>query len=475
MSLTSALSSALTGLQVSSRRAQVVSQNVANAGRDGYGARELEVTPISPKIPGLRTSIVRTEDAAAMSLRREAHGQATMAGDAAGLWGGVERVLGVPGDAEGLAGRVAAFEARLIEASSNPSSTVSLDAVRDAAARIVDTFNDASGSIRAARQGAEDGIVAEVDALNDSLATIAELNGQIAKQGAIGGDTAALEDQRSLAIDRVASSVRVEILQRDFGAVAIVSHDGQILLDGRPAEITFAPAVQVTPDRTVGAGLGTIEVNGRPVSTDGGPGSLGGGRLAGLFEARDIAGPEAQDGLDALAEEFIARFSAPGADPTLAPGDPGLFTAAGTGPGTASRLSLNPLVAASGANETWRIRDGLGAAAPAPTASVGNLNAHLFTMQDRQAPADPILGTAPRDITGLVLAATSEVSASAGRYRDIQDRATIRLAAAQEQVAASGVDIDEQMRRLIEIEQSYAAAARVTEAVGDMMDRLTRI
>jgi len=55
MSITSALSNALSGLTVASRGAQVVSSNVANALTDGYGVRELSLTPGSD----LRTAVGR--------------------------------------------------------------------------------------------------------------------------------------------------------------------------------------------------------------------------------------------------------------------------------------------------------------------------------------------------------------------------------------------------------------------------------
>ena len=57
---------------------------------------------------------------------------------------------------------------------------------------------------------------------------------------------------------------------------------------------------------------------------------LAGGRLAGLFQLLDVLAPEMQVRADAVARDLIERFADPAVDATLGPGDPGLFTDAGS-------------------------------------------------------------------------------------------------------------------------------------------------
>ncbi len=116
MSLSASLNAALVGLDVAARRAQTVSENVSNAGRAGFGKRELSIAPIAPQLTGLRTTIERTEMSGAVAAKREAEGQGASFRDPATMWSNVEAVLGVPGEGNSLADRFSILEARLIEA-----------------------------------------------------------------------------------------------------------------------------------------------------------------------------------------------------------------------------------------------------------------------------------------------------------------------------------------------------------------------
>ena len=469
MSLSYALGSALTGLDVASRRAGVVSENVAGAGRPGFGRRTLELRPASPHLPGVRTTVLRQEDAAAVALRRDAESQLGASRDPIAFWRTIEVALGEPGDGSGLSDRLAAFEARLIEASAQPASEARLSAAIDAASHFADGVRATSDAIVTARRQAEGDIVATVDRLNDDLLAIADLNARIASVDAAGAATARLQDQRSLLVDGIAEIVDIRVLPRASGAVALISAGGHVLLDGHAAEIGFDPAVDVTPDRTIGAGLRGLSINGRPLPGDGISG-LGDGRLSGLFALRDVEAPRAQGEIDAFAAEVVARFSGPDADPSLAPGMPGLFET-DPGPGAAGAFSVRSSVSA----EPWRLRDGVAATSADPVAG-GEVLARLLTrLSDVSMPVGGTLGNRPRNLSGLASDLTSRASRALGDHQGAATRATALRDAAAAREREGGVDIDEEMRRLIEIEQSYAAAARVVETVGDMMDRLTRI
>ena len=113
-------------------------------------------------------------------------------------------------------------------------------------------------------------------------------------------------------------------------------------------------------------GLSGLTVNGNPVRTDSLRGALRGGSLSAQFEIRDELGVEAQAELDSVARDLIERFEDPALDPTLSPGDPGLFTDNGnafdplTEIGLSAWLRVNPDADPEQGGESWRLRDGLG-------------------------------------------------------------------------------------------------------------------
>ncbi len=102
---------------------------------------------------------------------------------------------------------------------------------------------------------------------------------------------------------------------------------------------------------TVASGaLSGLTLNGRPAVFGQGNGPLDGGSLAADFRIRDGAAVEVQAQLDAVARDLVTRLSEATADPTLAPGAPGLLTnggaafSAATEIGLAGRLSVNAAV-----------------------------------------------------------------------------------------------------------------------------------
>jgi len=113
MSLSASLANALSGLTASSRRAEVVSSNVANATTEGYGRRELEVAARSIGGTGAGVAVIgvtRHVDAALLSDRRLADAAAGDAGAQSAFLAKIETLIGTPGDAGSLTGRHARNE-----------------------------------------------------------------------------------------------------------------------------------------------------------------------------------------------------------------------------------------------------------------------------------------------------------------------------------------------------------------------------
>lgn len=484
MGLSYSLSNALSGLTANARMAETVSSNLANAMTEGYGLRE---TMLSSRAVGGRGAgvqidgVARHVDRALLSDRRAADATLAGEGDTANALARLEARLGAVGEGDSIPARLDALNTALVSASADPGSEIRLGGVASSLNGLVGALGDGSTAISNMRADADAEIAIQVASLNEGLARIERLNADITRARNTGNDPAALMDQRQVAIDAVAEIVPLREMTRPAGQVALISTEGVLLIDGTAAVFGFDPASVVTPEMSLAAGgLSGLTRNGEPVtgSAANGIGRMAGGSLGAAFALRDERLPTAQAGLDALARDLIERFADPAADPSLGAGQAGLFTEAGGpldpsgGPGLAGRIAVNPAADPDDGGALWRLRDGMGAAAPGPAGDGAQIGRWLDA-----------LDTARPLATG---GAAASASAHAARYvagigRDrLAAEETLGFAQARRDSLhaaelAGGVDTDDQMQRLIRIEEAYAANARVMQVVQSLMQRLMEI
>lgn len=484
MTMSSALSNAISGLNVASRAAGVVSSNIANAMTDGYGLREAQIvsrvtgtTGAGARVAG----ILRHEDASLSGARRVAEADRSGGQVETGFLSRIEAAIGTPDQPGSLAARLATFEARLVDAANAPATGAHHAAAVDAAVALAAHLNDAQHRVQDARLAADGDIAEAVTTLNDTLQALSDLNIRIRKGAGGGRDISALQDGQAQLLDRISGLVPVHTRRDDLGALQVFTDDGLALLDGVPAQFAFTPVHVMTPDLAPGTGLSGLSVNGRATQTEGPAATVSGGRLAALFALRDDRAPSIQNDLDTVAADLALRLQDTAVDPTLAPGDAGLFTDGGSAvdaaaiTGLAGRLQVNAALRPEAGGATWRLRDGIGATAPGPEGRSDLLRAGLDALA---APRPVTTGSA----AGQVLTAADLVAAQISTIGRARAAAEIDLGhiAAQHgalvaEEKAQGVDTDAQMQRLLQIEQSYAANVQVIAAVQDMMDILMGI
>jgi len=484
MTISSALTAALTGLTASTRAAAVVSSNIANADTEGYGVRRLSLSPLVQGAgAGVRVvGVTRNVDPVLLGERRGAAASEGQAGTRAGYLSRIEALIGSPNDPGSLSGSFSDFEARLVSAVSGPDSQSRLESVLQSAGRLAERLNSVSDGIQTIRREADNQIGTAIETLNRSLSAIQDLNISIRNAVARGEDALGLQDQQQALIDGVADLVPIREIRNDSGMVSLFTGDGLALLDGRPAQFGFTPTAAIAADMSYANGdLSGLTVNERPITLGGSYASLQGGRLAALFDVRDAVAVKAQAQLDGVALDLTARMDDPGLDPTRAPGDPGLFTDAGSlatatnETGLAARLRVNALADPAQGGAVWRLRDGIGAVAEGNAGDATLLQATLDALQTDRPTTSAIYSGTSRSMSELAgdflsLTATdrqfaeADLSQAAGRYAVLRE-AELR----------GGVDTDQELQRLLEIETAYAANARIITAVEEMLDQLMRI
>ncbi|ABD57091.1 flagellar hook-associated protein FlgK [Jannaschia sp. CCS1] len=485
MSISSTLSSALSGLTASARAADIVSSNLANAMTEGYAVRRLDLAARQTGNDGAGVRIVgvtRQEDTILIGQRRLATADLGANQANADFMTRLEAMLGAPDDPGSLSARLADFEGKLIAAANAPWNTTNLTGAVQGASAIADTLNELSSGIQTERKRADASIGIAVDQINGALESLAELNARILSVGYSGGDTAALVDAQNQLVDQVAPYVPLQTRRDNNGLLNVYSDDGHVLVNYRAAELGFVAKPTMDPYQSIGNGtLSGLTLDGRALRMDGEYPAFAGGQLRALFDVRDSQAPEAQTRLDGIALDLAERFDAAGLDPSIAAGSPSLFTDAGilvdgsNELGLASRIRVNAAVVPNEGGAVWRLRDGLGAAVEGPTGNATFLTAQIERLSTTQTTTSTAFSGAQRSMSELISENLSIVGLGRVTAETNLSSASAQNTALKTAELAGGVDSDAELQRLLQIEQMYAANARVINVAGQMMDELLRI
>jgi flagellar hook-associated protein 1 FlgK len=297
MSISNALNNAASGLAVSARLADTISNNVANAMTDGYARRVTEISSLTLGGFGSGARVAgtsRVQDALLTAERRGIDAALGATGTRSDAYERITAALGEPGMEGALSTVATALETTLMSATASPQSTAKLAAAVEAARGLAGAVNRIADEAVRVRTEADAEINRQVTSVNDALKAIDDINRKIGGFAAQGVDVSGLEDERGRLIDGIATIIPVRVVMRQGGTVALYSSQGGVLLDGRIYELRFTQAPNVvTPDLTIGAGLGGLmqeqgNITGPvAVPTGSGAGLFDGGSLAALFEVRD--------------------------------------------------------------------------------------------------------------------------------------------------------------------------------------------
>jgi flagellar hook-associated protein 1 len=467
MSITNAFVSSRSGLAATAAWSETTANNIANADRIGYVRRGLVLTS-GPNGTGVLVTGIRREVDSALDRMHRQEMSRTATQDA--LAGGLRihaSLLGKPGDPQTISGRLTALQSRLDELSNDPAQPSLQRAALDAAAELAKGLNATSATLSETAANTRAGIEVDVATLNRLLSDTAELNRRIAITAPGTRELATLEDRLATQLDDMSMLMDLRVQREAGGGIVIYTSGGTPLVEGR----TVHPVSFSAADGRLFAGTAEITPNAQGVR------GFAEGSLAGRFALLNDVLPRMQTQLDEMARMLVVSFAQ--ADTTLAPGQPGLFTDAGAGfdpamaQGLAARLMINEAVRGPAGDTLWRMRDGMGAAAPGPESANLRIEGMIaaFGVSFTLSPGAG-LGAAAR-LTEFVPAMIADQQIA---YTSAQSRGDALRAGAQTLETArlgfQGVNIDDELQQLVAIEQSYAANAVMMRTLGEMMDTL---
>ncbi len=485
MSLSIALSNALSGLGAVSRGTEVVSSNLANALTPSYGARELQLSSrtLGGNGGGVRVEgIARLVPAAILADHRIAESSLGSSATLNSFQVTMETAVGSMNQDDSLTTILANFQSALTSATASPDSDAKLRNVSESALGLSNKINYIAIELQKARTMADKSIENDVGRLNSALSEVARLNRLVTIAQAKGQDASALIDARQATIDGIADIVPIKEVQRDNGMVSLFTKGGATLIDGlKPAKIEFSAAGTVTPQMSATNGqLSTLVVDGIALS-QAQMNMFKGGSIAASFNIRDNLAPAYQDQLDTFAKDLYDRLSDPTVDSSLGPNEAGFFTDRqgsfdpSSTLGFANRIAVNNAILPENGGELWRIRDGINASVPGPPGDSSTLIsiADALSLQKTSTAtgtsgALKSIFTTGSDFQSLI--ASNRVKSDVSVAHD-----TSYASAMKSSLLAHGVDSDKEMEMLLQLERAYAANAKIIQAVNEMLDNILRI
>jgi len=481
MSLTSALSIAQSALFNTSRQTSIVSRNVSEAANPDYSRR---YAVLSGAAPGARISEIRRAVSDVL-FRQNLTAQSDWQGQAT-LSRGLETLkINVNGidNASSPATMIGNLQTALQTYAATPSNRTLAENAVEAARQVVRSLNDGAAAVQALRSDIDRDIATSVDELNRLLAAFETVNEEIVAGTRARRDVADAFDRRDALLKQISAFVPVSTITRADNDMVLTTTGGVTLFETVPRPVTF------TANHTYVAGMAgnAVYVDGVPLPAGNGGNTTASGSLAANLQLRDQIAVQMQQQLDEIARGLITAFAE--SDPSNAlPDAAGLFTwadgpglpAAGTlENGLAGSIRLNPAMDTSAGGDPERLRDGgaNGAGyihnADGAASYSDLLNGYLDRLQQPMS-FEPATGL------GASQSLSSFSSEAIGWLESLRHEAA-RGSEAKEALAThtatalsneTGVNVDEEMALLLELEHAYEASARLMSVIDEMLATL---
>ena len=443
-----------TALGASSFGVDNAGQNIANASTPGYHRRtSLQQTgmPVRSKglILGSGVNVVGAQRIANQTLGARVRGAQSRASSFDAQANILSRADALFNDLQGggISASIDGFFSALTDLSASPQSPSARAATLSAAEGLAGQIRDHAQQLTTLQSELDQELQLQVNEVNRLTSSIAAINAEIRASDPPAAD---LLDQQAALLGELSAKVEIQALHQANGSVDVILPDTGVSLvsDNHANPLRTQPSggrLSVTADQ---AGFSRVLT-----------GSLSGGEIGGLLQARDGDLDALISDLDAFAADFanaVNTVHAAGFGQDGATGRNLFSVTAGAG----AALSLSVDAAVSGNPDAL--------AASGSATSPGDNSQALLLAQLRGEPA--VGGQTP------IEAYAGALERFGGRMRSAELSA-ISSTSALENVTAlqqsqSGVSIDEEMTALLQYRQAYAAAAQVIRTADELLNEV---
>jgi flagellar hook-associated protein 1 FlgK len=476
MSLASSLNTANSIFRNTSQQTSVISTNIANTGNENYVRRDAVVTQT---VYGF--SSVQNERSQQMALLRQMSSSTAQQSAQSTLLDGLTTLSDALGGNDyelSPSAYLANLQSSLQSFAASPGEYALASTVVTDAIDVVNSLNNATATTQELREDTDAQMFEQVDKLNKLLAEFKIVNDTVVRQTATGGNADDYLDRRDTLLKEISAIVGVSVNMRDNSDMVLYTYDGTTLFETDPREVSFVRTY--TYDSTVSGNA--IYIDGTAVRAGVGGNTDGQGSLASLVQIRDVIAPTFQTQLDEIARGLIEAFQEvdTGGGGEL----PGLFTwptgtvpATGTvEPGLAALIQVNPAVRSDAGGDPMLIRDGgiNGAAYVQNVDGSSGFTDLINSYVDELAANRSFSADADLKTDASVL---SFASNSIGWLEELRSNATtanenkqaLYERTFQTYSSKTAVSLDEELSLLLDVEQSYKAAAKLVSTVDEML------
>ncbi len=489
MGLASAALSAQSGLNTITAEASVLSRNIAGA--NDTGIYSLKTANVISALGGSQVaSITRASNQAVFDNLLSATSANAMQHALSSGLDQLNQTIGnianssssTNSDLTSAQALLGSFTNALQTYEASPSNPTLAAAAVDAAARLAQGLNSATAMVNHVREQADAGIASSVQSINSLLAQFQAVNTQIVSGTANGADVTDAQDSRDNLLAQLSQQIGITTTANPNGGMSIYTDGGVTLFQGGTARsVTYSPTTTYTPTTTGNA----VFVDGVPITGSSAAMPSTSGKLVGLTTLRDNIAVTYQAQLDNIAGGLITAFAESdqvGTGPNL----PGLFTTSGATSlptsvtGLAGQIEVNPAVDPNQGGNPLLLRDG---------GISGNSNYVYNTTGDASYQgrlsqlltnlSAPTTFSAAGGITtsatldGYATASVSWLEAQRSNAASQSSYQSTLLSTATTALSnATGVNLDTEMSKMLDLENSYSATAKLLSTVDGLFGKL---
>jgi flagellar hook-associated protein 1 FlgK len=320
MGLSSALSTAMSGLRANQAALAITSSNIANAQTPGYVAQSPNQVEVATNGFGSSvqvTGVNRELDVFVQNQLRTETAGAGYADQTANILGQLQSVYGTPGGTGTLETAFNDFTTAVQALSTSSAGQTTQVTALSAAQALAQQLNSTTQGIQALRSNVEQDIGSSVTTANADMAQIASLNTQLQSLSPTDPAAATLEDQRDTAINQLAQLVDVKVTTDGSNQTNVFTSSGvQLVGGGLASKFNFASPGTLTANSLYNAdpsksGVGSLSItlpNGASMDVVSNN-VIRSGQIAADLTLRDQTLVQAQSQVDQMAATLASSLS----------------------------------------------------------------------------------------------------------------------------------------------------------------------